>query len=184
MTAGPWRPIHLEVYRSRVEDLYFQVKVADSLDSAEIAAVADLEKAPFGSSVTFELSLNDSVIDIQTAHVVGSKAQTTFDLRKPELWYPVNYGKQPLYQLRATLHMDDNELDSAVKRLGIRKAIVVQRGLVDAPGTTFFFEINNIPIFCGGANWIPADNFIPRISKDKYRSWLKLIRDGNQVMIR
>jgi beta-mannosidase len=184
MTAGPWRPIYLEVYKSRIDDLHFTTKVADSLETAEIAATADLEGALFGSSVTFELSLNGSVVDIQTAKVVESRAQMTFDLHKPELWYPANYGKQPLYQLRATLHLDDIELDSVAKKLGIRKALVVQRELKDAPGTSFFFEINNIPIFCGGSNWIPADNFIPRISKDRYRSWLKLVLDGNQVMVR
>jgi hypothetical protein len=36
----------------------------------------------------------------------------------------------------------------------------VQDKLVDQEGLTFLFEINNIRIFCGGSNWIPADNFL------------------------
>jgi len=56
--------------------------------------------------------------------------------------------------------------------------------VTEQPGTTFFFQINNIPVFCGGSNWIPADNFIPRISKEKYHDWVKLVADGNQFMIR
>ena len=44
--------------------------------------------------------------------------------------------------------------------------------------------VNNIPIWCGGSDWIPADNFIPRISKERYYDWVKLVADGNQFMIR
>ena len=46
------------------------------------------------------------------------------------------------------------------------------------------FEINNIPIFCGGSCWIPAESFIPRMTPQKYREWVKLAVDGNQIMIR
>lgn len=70
------------------------------------------------------------------------------------------------------------------KKIGLRKSELVQDPVKDQPGTSFFFKINNIPIFCGGSDWIPADNFIPRISKQKYYDWVKLVADGNQFMIR
>lgn len=170
------------MYSSRIEDLYFTTQVADSLDSAQIVAKADIEGT--ASSVTFELSLGGQVVQTGTAGVVNRHAETVLHVEKPQLWYPATYGKQPLYQLKATLHQDGVELDTMSKSLGIRKAVLVQRGLKDAPGTSFFFEINNIPVFCGGSNWIPADSFIPRITAERYRSWLKLVRDGNQIMVR
>ena len=37
---------------------------------------------------------------------------------------------------------------------------------------------------CTGSNWIPADNFLTTISPDRYRSWLTLLCDGNQNMVR
>lgn len=107
-----------------------------------------------------------------------------FDLDKPKLWYPIRYGAQPLYTVKATLLADDVEVDSTTKKIGLRKAELVQRPLKDQPGTSFFFEINNVPIFCGGSDWIPADNFIPRISTERYRDWVKLVASGHQVMIR
>lgn len=108
----------------------------------------------------------------------------TFTINRPELWYPVRYGKQPLYTIKATLLDGDTEIDSASKKIGLRRARLVQTPLKEQHGTSFFFEINNIPIFCGGSDWIPADNFIPRISKERYRDWVKLVADGNQFMIR
>jgi beta-mannosidase len=47
----------------------------------------------------------------------------------------------------ATLISGNEEYDTASKRFGLRKAELIQRKLDDAPGTTFFFEINNIPVF-------------------------------------
>lgn len=111
-------------------------------------------------------------------------ATAFFRIIDPQLWYPATYGKQPMYLLKATLRSGPKEHHSTIKRIGLRRANVVQQKLDDAPGTTFFFEINNIPIFCGGSNWIPADSFIPRISPRRYRDWVKLVVDGNQIMLR
>lgn len=106
-------------------------------------------------------------------------------LEEPELWYPHGYGAQPLYKFTATLKDASGvEIDSVTKTIGVRTVKVVERELKDQPGTSFFFEINGVPIFCGGSNWIPADNFIPRIGDERYREWLQLLKDGNQVMAR
>lgn len=51
-------------------------------------------------------------------------------------------------------------LDVKEKRIGFRRVRIVQDELVDQPGHTFLFEINNMRIFCGGSNWIPADSFL------------------------
>lgn len=182
MTCGPWKPVHLEVYTSCISDLYFRIDVDKSLKSAEVVAKADVEGE--ASEVTFEISLNGTTVSSEKVKVVDGFATATFRTQSPELWYPATYGKQPLYLLTATLLTSGSKLDSTSKRFGIRRAEVVQRKLEDAPGTSFYFEINNIPVFCGGSDWIPADNFLPRISPQKYRDWVKLVVEGNQVMIR
>lgn len=89
-----------------------------------------------------------------------------------------------MYTLTATLLDDQTEIDTKSKKLGLRNAELTQRPMTGQPGTTFFFEVNNIPLFCGGSDWIPADNFIPRISPSRYRDWVKLAADGGQFMIR
>lgn len=182
MTCGPWRPIWLELYSSCILDLYFTTKVEKSLESAEIVAKADVEGT--GEEVLFEILLEGKSIGKVTANVVNGVATAAFNLEQPKLWFPARHGKQPLYILHGTLSSRQAECDSVSKRFGLRRAEVIQRTLDDAPGTTFFFEINNVPVFCGGCNWIPADSFIPRVSPQKYRDWVKLISNGNQVMVR
>ncbi|PNY29687.1 Beta-mannosidase B [Tolypocladium capitatum] len=182
LTCGPWRPVNLEVYDSRIADLYVDVDVDGSLESAEVVVHASTEGK--ASEVRFDISLGSTSVASGTVHVAHGKAAATFKVQSPELWYPVRYGKQPLYTVEATLLDGAEEADSLSKRIGLRRAELVQRPLQDQPGTSFFFSINNTPVFCGGSNWIPADSFIPRVSRERYRDWLGLVAEGNQFMIR
>ncbi|KAM5466256.1 putative beta-mannosidase [Microsporum audouinii] len=187
LTCGPWRPIVLEVYSARVADLYYTTKFKSCLKEAEISITADVEGR--ASEVIFSLSLDTQKQDagnqfIVAASVKDGKATATIHLKNPQLWYPARYGSQPLYSLRAKLVYNDVVLDILCKRIGLRKFELIQRSLEGSPGTTFLFEVNNVPVFCGGSNWIPADSFIPRISRQRYRDWLKLAVDGNQTMLR
>jgi len=182
LTCGPWRPISLEVYDARIADLSFTTDVDMSLESAEIVVRADIEGK--GDKVLFEISLDGAMVGTKTCHIDADIASVTFQTQKPKLWYPHTYGEQPLYVLSATLYQKNVVLDTLSKRFGLRRARVVQRKLVDAPGLTFLFEINNITVFCGGSNWIPADSFTPLVGAERYRRWVKMAVDGNQIMLR
>lgn len=162
--------------------MHFTTDVPESLAKAIVNAEANVEGP--AKRVKLDLSIGGKPIASAEVDVQDGAATTTFEVEKPELWYPVRYGKQPLYTLSATLLDGDEEIAAVQKRLGLRRARVVQRPLKDQDGLTFFFEINNIPIWCGGSNWIPADNFIPRITEEKYRAWLQLLVDGHQNMAR
>ncbi|KAH8905861.1 glycoside hydrolase family 2 protein [Coniochaeta sp. PMI_546] len=181
LTCGPWRPINLEIYESRISDLYFNISVEKSLKTADVVAHASVEGKP--GKIRFDIDLDGKPVASETVDASGD-TQVSFHISNPSLWYPVRYGKQPLYQVKATLLDGDTEIDSLSKKIGLRKAELVQRPLKDQPGTSFFFEVNNIPLYCGGSDWIPADNFIPRITPERYREWVKLVADGNQFMIR
>lgn len=182
MTCGPWRPVNLEIYSTRISDLYFRTNVDKSLKNAELTATAEVDGD--ADSVAFRISLDGEEKGMATAKVDRGVATVTFHVQDPQLWYPATYGKQPLYELTAIVSANGVDLDSASKRLGLRRAELIQRNLNDTPGTTFFFQVNNVPIFCGGSNWIPGDTFIPSISRERYRNWIKLLIDGNQVMVR
>ncbi len=54
----------------------------------------------------------------------------------------------------------------------------------DSTGTTFYFEKEGKPIYAKGANWIPADVFLPRLKKEDYRKILQSVKDANMNMLR
>ena len=180
LTCGPWRPVSIEVYQSRISDLYLTTQVDKSLTSAEVVVKADIEGE--GEEVIFEVSIDGKIVASETVNVANGFATATFKSKSPRLWYPHSYGQQPLYILKAELIKGNIPLDLASTKFGLRRVEVIQRNLDDAPGHSFFFEINNIPIFCGGSNWIPGE-FGPMESR-KYRDWIQMVVDGNQIMIR
>ncbi|KAH8799791.1 glycoside hydrolase family 2 protein [Xylogone sp. PMI_703] len=177
LTCGPWRPIYLDCYTARLTEFATVPIVAEDLSSANIKIEAEVE----GSGMD-KLQVQISVsFTTEEPHV----AKTNFDISNPELWWPAGNGSQPLYQVNATvLSADGTSLCTNSKRIGLRRVQLIQRPLQKEPGKTFFFEINNTPIYSRGANWTPADVFLPRITPKVYRKWVELVVHGNQNMIR
>jgi beta-mannosidase len=178
MTCGPWKAVYLESFVNRVAELQAVVELDTELRNAKVQVKAEVEGS--GDKVIFRLTAPDGGIQTLEAGVRDGLAEGEFVVKEPELWWPIGYGAQKLYTLTATTE------DGATlkKRFGIRSARVVQKELVDQEGSTFFFEINGVPIWVGGSNWIPADNFLTRVDEAGYRPWLNLLRDGNQIMVR
>lgn len=189
LTAGIWRGVRLETFEARIADLDCPVEVAGDLSRATLTTRLQIETTGVspasGLSVTLKLyTPTGNILAEEKVVVEAGVASGVFEVTSPELWWPNGYGSQPLYTLEATLQIDDLELDHGEKRLGIRHLRLVQEPLENEPGTTFLFEINKRPIFCGGANWIPADSFTPRVSAERYREWLNLAAEGHMVMLR
>jgi beta-mannosidase len=65
MTCGPWKPIFLEVYDSRISDLSFNVQLSEDLTTAEIIVAAGVEGS--AGIVRFTLSIAGRDIDTKVA---------------------------------------------------------------------------------------------------------------------
>ena len=60
--------------------------------------------------------------------------------------------------------------DQAERRTGLRALELRQER--DDSGKSFTFVINGVPVFAKGGNWIPADSFPTRITKDNIANCL------------
>jgi beta-mannosidase len=180
MTAGPWRPVRVEVYQARVADLRVDYSVSD--DQAAVNATASAQVEGPADTVAVAVELEGKTVHEGTAKVQNGKADIGFTIAKPSLWYPHGYGKQTQYTVRASLLGSGEQLDTCTKSVGFRKAELIQ--VPDKIGRSFYFRINGIDTFCGGSAWIPADSFLPSISPDRYRRWLESMVHGNQIMVR
>ena len=183
MTCGPWRPIHLEVFASRIVDVSTRVNLTDNLQTAYIDLRAEIEGEY--ETVLFDISLEGEDVVRQTVSASNDTARVVFRTNNPALWYPRGYGKQSLYVMVVTIFdRDFRPLDTLTKRIGIRDVKVKTQKLEDEEGSTFAFEVNSIPIFCGGSNWIPADSFLTRMGPTRYQAWVDMLARGNQIMLR
>ena len=105
MTAGPWKPIHLHAYKARLTDVRVRAAVDESLAASIHVALTATSgaskakiaiKAPGGSVVhSTEVTL--------TGDATPASTSFTPDKSNLQLWYPVGYGKQPLYSCEVTL---------------------------------------------------------------------------------
>jgi beta-mannosidase len=100
------------------------------------------------TAVRFELFGPDgALLHSADVPVEDGMAAYTFTVASPALWWPRSHGGQPVQRLAATASTDRREL-----RLGLRRLRLVQEPLDGAAGASFFVEVNNTPIYCGGAN--------------------------------
>jgi beta-mannosidase len=184
MTCGPWRPVRLEVYELRLVDLSVDYTIDPGWHGVRGTIFAQTEGVEDGAEVAFRVTLKGGSEVCNARVPVNGRglAKVEFSVKDAQLWYPHGYGSQALYDFEAQLVVDKLTVDKKTKRIGLRQVDLVQEP--DTVGKTFYFRINGIDVYCGGSDWIPADSFVPRISDEKYRWWLQMMVDGNQVMVR
>jgi beta-mannosidase len=185
VTSGVWRPVSLESWdHARVNDLQVIVKKI-SADVAELSANVEVEASTAGTA-TIELdNLTDKVVagKQQIKLEPGTNRVTfNFTVTNPKLWWPNGLGAQPLYSFRARSLVNGQVTGVRLTRTGLRTLELRQQR--DEAGQSFMFVVNGIPVFAKGGNWIPADSFPTRITKDKYRFLLQSVRDTNMNMLR
>ena len=169
--AGIWRPIFLrtwdtarlenalmlQAHHDGVVDVTIRPEIAgESAWSAEIPA-------PDGEVLTLpETMAAEQVIAIQN----------------PQLWWPNGLGKQPLYRVTVRLATGDTRM----WRIGLRTMTVSREK--DEWGEEFCHVVNGMKVFAMGADYIPEDNILARVTPERTRRLLEDCKAANFNAIR
>jgi beta-mannosidase len=99
MTVGPWKSIRLERYEQRIEDLRISTIVSEALDTNIKATISFSSKTVAGTVDVNIKSLEGHTVLYQKGVLKDGKCEVCFKAKKGELelWWPVGYGRQPLY---------------------------------------------------------------------------------------
>ncbi len=158
--AGIWRDISLlGVTTSRIEGVYVRQahepgRVTLSFE-VEQSGCADVEASVTAPDGTVYTPGEDGFIAIEN----------------PALWWPNSFGGQPLYTVTVDLKDTDGKaLDRWQKRVGLRT--LTMRREKDEWGESFCHEVNGVRVFAMGADYIPEDNLLPRVTKERTRALL------------
>ncbi|KAJ3123964.1 hypothetical protein HK100_011427 [Physocladia obscura] len=198
VTCGIWKDVRFESFQARIADLNTIIELNDSLTEATVKVELEVEGIASLFSVPGETSAVIAIENPDGSSLVTESFNQQFSLQEnnvilthkianPKLWYPVGAGAQPLYKITATLlHTSvPNPLSIESHKFGIRRVKLVetplpQKSPAGPSQTSFYFEVNDRPVLLGGSNWIPADSFLARVTRDKYERWLRLLIQGNQ----
>ena len=93
------------------------------------------------------------------------------EIKNPQLWWPNGYGKQPLYTVVTECRVDGRTVDINEKKIGLRTLIVSREK--DEWGEEFCYKVNGVKIFAMGADYIPEDNILSRLNRDRTKKLLE-----------
>ena len=105
------------------------------------------------------------------------------EIENPELWWPNGMGLQPLYTITFELKDETGEsIEKRSRRIGLR-TLKLERNK-DKWGESFKLNVNGMPFFAKGANWIPADAILSRMTPERYQCLVKDAASANMNMLR
>ena len=173
--AGIYREVSLVgVEKSRIESVYItQIHEEGSVTLDFDIAVETFTDQPEGT-LAIQVTSPDGKTYTYEERGEGAEEQFRIAITDPKLWWPHGYGDQPLYQVEVSLLSEDGKvLDSWKRRIGLR-TITVNTDQ-DEWGNCFAHEVNGVKIFAMGADYIPEDNLLSRVTKERTG---KLLRDA------
>ena len=176
--AGIWKDISLFLLDSaRIIEFHVtqrheegRVFITPNVQTDKAAEVRVTVKTPTGESLTVEANQETEIVN-------------------PKLWWPNGLGSQPLYTITAEVLYDHAETgapkavaDCKEKRIGLRTLELIREK--DEYGECFCHEVNGVRFFAMGADYIPEDNILSRITPERTGWLLKQCRDSNFNAIR
>lgn len=88
-----------------------------------------------------------------------------FVINNPLLWWPNGYGGHPLYTVTVKAVSNNSVVDTVTKRIGLRTIELVRQP--DEYGESFCHRVNGVAVFAMGACYVPEDNIMARLSKER-----------------
>jgi len=200
-TCGIWRPTRLVGCSfARLRDV--RVRQLHGRTRVEVRVQAEVERLSDAGLMLHARLISPNGIVLEESDNLGtdsSHGQMDFLIENPALWWPNGYGDQPLYDLEVYLlpasslegegrggekicNLQPAKICNHRMRIGLRTLELRQEA--DEWGKTFTFVVNGVPIFCKGADWIPADQFPSRVTGDRYRDLISSAASANMNMLR
>ncbi|WMX13542.1 glycosyl hydrolase 2 galactose-binding domain-containing protein [Aureispira sp. CCB-E] len=185
VTMGIWRPVYLEAYSFvKLQDVYYE-QTSINTQRAALTAHIQLDYPNLEEENLTIVIKNDTQI-LATESIRPNQRtfqhQIDFSIPQPQLWWCNGLGDAHLYEFTIDISKDKQLLCSQTKKIGLRKIELVQSP--DSIGTSYYFKLNGRPVFMKGANYIPQDNLLPRVTQEAYQQTIQNAVDANMNMLR
>ncbi len=168
--AGIWRDIELiGIEEVRIRDVYITQDHGDGKVQLEITTHTER----VGEA---EPEILVTVTGPKGEVFTGQGCPCRIEIPQPQLWWPAGLGEQPLYKVSVRAVCAGAEQDLWEGRIGLRTLTV--RREKDEFGESFCHRVNGVDVFAMGADYIPEDNLLPRVNRERTR---RLLEDAKAV---
>ncbi|MCP5102963.1 MAG: glycoside hydrolase family 2 protein [bacterium] len=187
-TSGIWRPVVLQAWdNAEIRSLQLvQEKVTQK--NALVTAIFEIQ-SPSRQYVEVRIINREHkgkskiMNTVSTALEPGmNRVSFTIRFKEPKLWWTNGLGTPHLYHLAGIVKSRNRVMDKISQRIGLRNLEVVNEK--DKQGENFYFKLNGVPLFIKGANYIPQDNFLSRVTVDRYKKLINSAKDAHMNMLR
>lgn len=178
VTAGIYKPIELHFWNNlKIETIrYEQNSLTDELAKLNFIITLNCQKEG-----NYNMKINDKTSGFKLKKGLN-KIQFPYEIINPKRWWTNGLGEAHLYSFQINVSENDKIIDGKKLNIGIRTIELIQEK--DKIGTSFYIKLNGIPVFMKGANYIPPDSFLPRVSDSVYKNIVKNAVDVNMNMLR
>ena len=181
-TMGIWKEVSLQAWDdSRIENVYLR-KDSYTEKEAQFTAIITLTSPPEEStSVQVFADGQDFSLQIPTGKQTN-QFEIPITIEDPIFWWPHNLGIPHLYEVEVQLVQDGIVRDVVIVNHGVRNVSLIAEE--DEHGQSFYFNINGIPVYMKGANYIPQHSLQNRVTDAHYENLLQDVVDANMNMLR
>ncbi|MFZ4622099.1 MAG: beta-mannosidase [Bacteroidota bacterium] len=183
VTCGIWKPIILEAWDSfRIDGVHIMQENVTK-ESADILSVVNITSTK-DQTVTIAVNADSRKLHSERHQLTQGANTITIRgaIKKPKLWWSNGLGEQYLYQYSALVTSQEGKSDEYRSTMGVRSLKVVREK--DSSGIGLRVELNGVPVFMKGANYIPLDNFQNRVTPARHEQTVKAAADVNMNMLR
>jgi beta-mannosidase len=178
VTAGIWKNVQLKFWNSaKIESVKYNQKVLNE-------TVADLDfifTIFTQKSGKYQIKLGQKLFPFELKKG-QNVVKVPISIPNPILWWSNGLGVPHQYAFRFSLEQNQQKIDVRELKIGLRTIELIQEK--DQIGTSFYFKLNGKPVFMKGANIVPPDSFLPRVSDSTYFSLVENAKKANMNMLR
>jgi len=175
-TSGIWRPIKLTAWNDyKIENINI---IQNTLTDSIASLIVEIADSNFSKDVlNYEVYINDT-LQFQKPE----KPEIPITIKNPKRWWPHNLGEPYLYDIKVVVRNGKTILDSVLVKKGLRTIDLITEK--DSIGESFYFKVNDVPVYAKGANYIPQNSMQNQVTNAHYEKLLNDVVDANMNMLR
>jgi len=183
VTCGIWKPVELIGWNDFILRDVYAVTGDVSNEEATIKTFLHIQSSVERTTdVVISMDGENMYTGKLKLHRGNVTKELSFQLNEPRLWWTNGLGEPYLYDFKVSVTDDSGNERVHEFQFGVRSVELIREK--DSNGRSFYVKLNGVRVFMKGANYVPQNNFTPRITYESYDRIIRSAADAHMNMLR